>query len=74
MNISQNANIDFCKSFWFLAESELMKQVPTVVGHNVAVSKIIQIPPEPLTLTVDNKDIDIPIPNSHIGMMVLFYF
>lgn len=67
VNISQNANIDFCKSFWFLAESELMKQVPTVVGHNVAISKIIQIPPEPLTLTIDNKDIDIPIPTSHIG-------
>lgn len=44
-----------------------MKQVPSVIGQNVAVSKIIQIPPEQLILTVDDRDIEVPIPNSYLG-------
>lgn len=67
VNITQNADVDFIKSFWSLTEGELMNQVPTVVGQNVAISKIIQIPPEPLTITVDDKEVEIPIPESHIG-------
>ncbi|KAF5308879.1 hypothetical protein FQR65_LT00579 [Abscondita terminalis] len=67
INIFQYANLDFLKSFWFLAESELMKQVPLVVGPSVAVSKVIQIPPQHLTLKVDNQDVEIPVPSSHIG-------
>lgn len=71
VNITQNADIDFIKAFWSLAEGELMNQVPTVVGQNVAVSKIIEIPPEPLTITVGDKEVEIPIPESHIGGFVL---
>lgn len=67
IQIFQYASVDFCKSFWFLAESELMKQVPLVVGQSVAVSKIIQIPPQPLVLNVDNREVAIPVPNSYIG-------
>lgn len=55
-----------------MAESELMKQVPTIAGHTVAVSKIIQIPPEPICLTIDNKNIDVPIPSSYIGKYLFF--
>ncbi|XP_018336747.1 hormone-sensitive lipase isoform X2 [Agrilus planipennis] len=69
VNVSQTANIDFCKSFWFLSESELMHNLPSVIRAHayVAVTKILLIPPKPLTLTINGQDIDIPIPESHIG-------
>lgn len=73
VNISQNANVDFCKSFWFLAESELMHKIPSIVGSSIKVNKIIEIPSEPLQLPVlanaeaDEEFIDIPVPKSHLG-------
>ncbi|KAL1506347.1 hypothetical protein ABEB36_005730 [Hypothenemus hampei] len=67
VNISQSADVDFCKAFWFLSESELMSHLPSVVSPAVAVCKVIVIAPEPLTLTVNGKEIEIPIPLSHIG-------
>lgn len=67
VNISQNADIDFCKAFWFLSEGELMKHLPSVVAASVGVSKVIHIPTEPLTLLVDEEEIEIPVPTSHIG-------
>lgn len=67
VNISQSADVDFCKAFWFLSENELMSQLPSVVSPTVAVCKVIVIAPEPLTLTVDGKEIEIPVPSSHIG-------
>ncbi|CAG9766982.1 unnamed protein product [Ceutorhynchus assimilis] len=67
VNISQNADVDFCKSFWFLSESELMNQLPSVVSPNVAVCKVISIAPEPLSLNVDGTDIEIPVPTSYLG-------
>lgn len=67
VNISKNATIDFLKSFWFLSESELMGQLPSVVAQSVEVSKVIQLPPEPLSLMIDGKEIHIPVPSSHIG-------
>lgn len=73
VNISQNADVDFCKSFWFLSEFELMHHLPSVVAQSVAVSKVIQLPPEPLTLKVGEEEIEVPIPNSHIGNFVVFY-
>lgn len=67
MNISQNADVNFCKAFWFLSEFELMHHLPSVVAQTVAVSKIIELPPEPLTITHNGKEIQVPVPNSHIG-------
>lgn len=69
VNISQNSSVDFCKAFWFLAESELMSALPNVVCVNVKINKILTIPPEPLKMKNEetNEDIDIPIPFSHIG-------
>lgn len=69
VNISQCANVDFCKSFWFLAESEMMQTLPGIVGSRVKVNRVITIPPEPIQMKhcVSNKNIDIPIPHSHIG-------
>ncbi|XP_018571617.1 hormone-sensitive lipase isoform X2 [Anoplophora glabripennis] len=67
VNISQNAEVDFCKAFWFLSETELMNQLPSIVSNSVAVSKVIFLPPEPLTITVGEEEIEIPVPSSHIG-------
>ncbi|XP_017867571.1 PREDICTED: hormone-sensitive lipase [Drosophila arizonae] len=80
VNISQNAKIDFCKSFWFLAESELMHKLPSIVGSSIKVNRIIELPAEPLRLPArvqkpgnatdtDNElqFVDIPVPSSHLG-------
>ncbi|XP_055606263.1 hormone-sensitive lipase [Uranotaenia lowii] len=69
VNISQNSNIDFCKSFWFLAESQLMHSLPSFVGFKVKVSRVITIPPEPIQLKAEksNTMINIPVPQSHGG-------
>uniref|UniRef100_A0A182RS77 Hormone-sensitive lipase n=1 Tax=Anopheles funestus TaxID=62324 RepID=A0A182RS77_ANOFN len=50
VNISQNSNVDFCKAFWFLAESEMMHSLPSFVGFKVKVNRVITIPPEPIQL------------------------
>ncbi|XP_065076519.1 hormone-sensitive lipase [Ochlerotatus camptorhynchus] len=69
VNISQHSNVDFCKAFWFLAESELMHSLPSFVGFKVKVSRVITIPPEPIQLKAEKSDelISIPIPQSHGG-------
>uniref|UniRef100_A0A2M4BDB0 Putative hormone-sensitive lipase hsl n=1 Tax=Anopheles marajoara TaxID=58244 RepID=A0A2M4BDB0_9DIPT len=81
VNISQNSNVDFCKAFWFLAESEMMHSLPSFVGFKVKVNRVITIPPEPIQLplastgtagkpTANNGKpvfVDIPIPKSHGG-------
>lgn len=73
VNISQNASIDFCKSFWFLAESELMQAIPSLVGSSLKVNKVIQIPCERIFLAKISEDsketeIEIPPPKSHVGL------
>lgn len=70
VNLSQNAGIDFCKSFWSLTESELMYALPNVFGVKVKVNKLITIPPEPLEManvTDPSVNVQIPIPTSHLG-------
>ncbi|XP_075166336.1 hormone-sensitive lipase [Haematobia irritans] len=74
VNLSQNAKIDFCKSFWFLAESELMQKIPSIVGTSIKVNQVIEIPSEPLQLPKvyandpDREELlDIPVPSSHMG-------
>ncbi|XP_076257350.1 hormone-sensitive lipase isoform X1 [Rhynchophorus ferrugineus] len=67
VNISQNADVDFCKAFWFLSESELMNQLPSVVSPTVAVCKVINISPEPLHIVVEGKEIEVPVPTSYLG-------
>lgn len=69
VNISQHSNVDFCKAFWFLAESEMMHSLPSFVGFKVKVSRVITLPPEPIQLKAEKSDeiIDIPIPQTHGG-------
>lgn len=71
VNLSQNAGIDFCQSFWSLTEGELMSTLPNVFGVKVKVNKLVTIPPEPLQIQRDGGGADefvqIPIPSSHLG-------
>lgn len=67
VNISKNTDVTFCKAFWFLAESELMQYLPSVVAQSVAVCKVINIPTEQLTITSGDREINVPIPNAHVG-------
>lgn len=68
VNISQRASVDFCKSFWLLAETELMGRLPGMVCPAVAVNKVITIPPEPLVhMAPDGSAISVPIPAAHFG-------
>ncbi|XP_072383528.1 hormone-sensitive lipase isoform X1 [Diabrotica undecimpunctata] len=68
VNIAQNAEVDFCKAFWFLSETELMNQLPSIVSPSVAISKMIQIPPEPIVMeTIDGNTYEVPVPFSFIG-------
>lgn len=71
VNISQHAQVDFCKSFWLLAESELMSRLPGMICPAVAVNKVIEIPPEPLDMPLEGaiagQRVVIPVPSAHTG-------
>lgn len=69
INVSHNADVKFCKSFWNLGESKLMHALPRFVGYKVDVNRVFKIPPEPLEIYSKRFDkmVDIPVPHSHIG-------
>ncbi|KAG8212792.1 hypothetical protein J437_LFUL019762, partial [Ladona fulva] len=69
VNISQYASVDFCKSFWLLAETELMTRLPMMVTPGVAVNCVIAIPSEVVKMDkVDGSgQIVVPLPESHLG-------
>ncbi|XP_023945668.2 hormone-sensitive lipase isoform X2 [Bicyclus anynana] len=72
VNISQSASIEFCKAFWFLAESEIMKRVPSLMSSTVAVNKVFTIAPEPLVVnTTEGKELTVLPPTVHIGLQGL---
>lgn len=71
INLSMNAGIDFCKSFWSLTENELMYALPNVFGVKIKVNRLITIPPEPLEIQSTSDPVEmvqIPIPSSHLGV------
>ncbi|CAF4875604.1 unnamed protein product [Pieris macdunnoughi] len=69
VNISQSASVEFCKAFWFLTESEIMRRVPSLMSTTVAVNKLITITPQPLVVaTVGGEEKTVLPPNSHIGL------
>lgn len=68
VNISQYGSADFCKNFWFLGEMELMHRLPSIVLSSIQVTKAMSIEPKPLIIqNIYGKEVDIPIPSSHIG-------
>lgn len=69
VNISQNAEIDFCKEFWSLTEGELAHALPSVLGTAVKVNVVVAIPAEPLRMeAVAGGWVDVPVPSSHLGV------
>ncbi|XP_012267079.2 hormone-sensitive lipase isoform X2 [Athalia rosae] len=72
VNISQQADVDFCKNFWLLNESDLFLRLPALVMPTIAVNQVISIPPEELTLQCQNgTPVSIPVPRSHLGERTL---
>nr|CAD7586988.1 unnamed protein product [Timema genevievae] len=68
VNVSQCANVGFCKSFWLLSEMEFLGHLPGMVGPSLAVNQVISIPPEPLEhIAHDGSKVSIPLPMAHIG-------
>ena len=66
VNVSQYATVDFCKSFWFLAESDLMKRIPNRMCPKLQVNQVISIPPEPLSVRSRmNRMVEISVPCAH---------
>ncbi|XP_060532409.1 hormone-sensitive lipase isoform X2 [Cylas formicarius] len=65
VNISENADVDFCKSFWFLSECTPMNGLPSVVG--VDVCQAISLTPQPFALEIDDRIIEVPVPSSYLG-------
>ncbi|CRL05668.1 CLUMA_CG018701, isoform A [Clunio marinus] len=60
VNLSQNASVDFCKSFWFLADNEIMNKI-TLVNYNVKVNKLMKVTTEALKVeTTSGDEIEIP--------------
>lgn len=65
VNVFQNATADFCKSFWNIAENDLLNAI--TFSNRLTVNRLITISPEALFLDVDGREINIPVPTSHIG-------
>jgi hormone-sensitive lipase len=53
-----------------MAEIKFMQVLPQLVGYKVEVNKVFKIPTEPMKVFSKslNKFVDIPIPQSHIGI------
>ncbi|XP_046431471.1 hormone-sensitive lipase isoform X1 [Neodiprion fabricii] len=72
VNISQCADINFCKDFWLLNETDLVQRLPAMMMPTLAVNQMISIPPEELVLESENGAmVSIPVPCSHLGEMPL---
>ncbi|VVC91842.1 unnamed protein product [Leptidea sinapis] len=69
VNISQSASVEFCKAFWFLTESEIMRRVPSLMSATVAVNKLMILQPEPVVVTtLDGRETTVLPPTVHIGL------
>lgn len=67
INIFQNATADFCKSFWNFSESNLLSTIK--FSNRIAVNQVITIVPEAFSLDVDGRNINVPVPTAHIGLL-----
>ncbi|XP_063977134.1 hormone-sensitive lipase [Diachasmimorpha longicaudata] len=69
VNVSQRADVYFCKSFWYLHDTHLLHFVRVMMIPSLAINQVISIPPEPLSIPSisGGPDVQIPIPVSHVG-------
>ncbi|CAG0903634.1 unnamed protein product [Cyprideis torosa] len=72
VNLTQSAEIGFCKAFWNLADTDFMTQLPGVVCPPVTVNIVFSIPIEQLSMPRwgaqdDTEVVEIPVPCSHFA-------
>lgn len=68
VNISQRGDVYFCKSFWYLHQTNLVQFLPSMMCPTLPINQVISIPPEDLFFpSINGPDIQIPIPRSHVG-------
>ncbi|VEL17574.1 unnamed protein product [Protopolystoma xenopodis] len=51
-HVTRHANIQFCKTFWGLAEHRLLTEAPNLLLPSLAVVHAFQLPPVPLRLSL----------------------
>lgn len=63
---SEYATVDFCKSFWSIIETDLLKKVPDRMCPPIQVNQLFLIPAEPFQIdSVDGLPVDILVPIAH---------
>ncbi|KAK7105785.1 hypothetical protein V1264_017119 [Littorina saxatilis] len=69
VNITRTADIQFCKAFWSITESEIMHQLPTMVCPSVQVDEVFHLGPDAFDMpSADgSEEITITPPCAHTG-------
>ncbi|XP_025100459.1 hormone-sensitive lipase-like isoform X2 [Pomacea canaliculata] len=68
VNITRTADIQFCKAFWSITESEIMHPLPSLVYPNVQVDEVFHLGPDAFEmLSVNGEEITITPPCAHTG-------
>ncbi|XP_027226180.2 hormone-sensitive lipase isoform X2 [Penaeus vannamei] len=64
----QYASVDFIKAFWSVAETDILTQLPGIVGPSLAVQQVVIVPCEEQQVTKldGTATVVIPPPHSHI--------
>lgn len=70
MDVTQNASMEFCKSYWQLSDTKFMKTLPSIFGRQVDVSHLFEIDANPMKIHSARlgTQIDVPLPRSHTGL------
>lgn len=70
MDVTENASMEFCKSYWQGSELGFMKALPSIFGSRVEVSHLFEIDTKPMRIYSEkfNREIDVPLPQSHTGL------
>ncbi|XP_050701085.1 hormone-sensitive lipase-like isoform X2 [Eriocheir sinensis] len=68
VDVVQYSSIDFLKTFWSVAETDIMTQLPGIVGPSLAVQQVVVVPCEEQQVTkVDGTaTVVVPPPHSHL--------
>lgn len=67
INVTHNAPIEFCKSYWQLGEQKFMHIFPAIFGQKVEVCHLFDVKLKPLKIysKTHDKEIDVPMPKNH---------
>ncbi|MPC14828.1 Hormone-sensitive lipase [Portunus trituberculatus] len=68
VDVVQYSSVEFIKTFWSVADTDIMTQVPGIVGPSLAVQQVVVVPcEEQQIMKVDGTaTVVIPPPHSHI--------